>query len=361
MYKNQSLPLKIAFLDFWEGVNINEVINFLHLNDYNFIEDYINPDLVVYSCFGERHLDYTHSKLLFYCGENVIPDFNICDFAISSVKIQYENRNLWIPCSHISTLSHVPDNTREITPELLNRKFCSFIYSQDKLGKGAKYRKIFCEQLMQKYKHVDCPGRILHNMESELLTKREDFQNWHASKLHFLNGYKFNIAFENSDAPGYITEKLSDCYIANTVPIYWGSSADIAPYPKESMICANNYNSIDDLIARIIEVDNNDELYLSILRANPFIKENKKDFPNFSQQIKLFIANILEYDNSVKENYKSHAKMTDAYRCYCYRKAFQQKHIKIAHRITKYIKQFKYRCLNFFKHKFPDGGSASTM
>lgn len=40
MYKNQSLPLKIAFLDFWEGVNINEVINFLHLNDYNFIEDY---------------------------------------------------------------------------------------------------------------------------------------------------------------------------------------------------------------------------------------------------------------------------------------------------------------------------------
>lgn len=351
MYKNQSLPLKIAFLDFWEGVNINEVINFLHLNDYNFIEDYINPDLVVYSCFGEQHLDYTHCTLLFYCGENVIPDFNICDFAISSVKIQYENRNLWIPCSHISTINHVPDYTRKITPVLLNRKFCSFIYSQDNVGQGAKYRKIFCEQLMQKYKHVDCPGRILHNMESELLTKREDFQNWHASKLAFLSYYKFNIAFENSDVPGYITEKLSDCYLSNTVPIYWGSSADLTPYPKKSMICANDYNSIDELIERIIEVDNNDELYLSILRANPFRLENKCFFPDFNQQIINFIADVLKYDKKDKADYKSHANLTDAYRCACYRKRLRKKHNKISSKLSENIKKIKQKIISFFIRK----------
>lgn len=341
--------LKIAFVDFWEGVNIDEVIKFLHLNDYNLIEDYITPDLVIYSCFGEKHLDYTHCTLLFYSGENVIPDFNMCDFSISTVKIQYENRNLWIPCSHISTIGFTPGCIQEITPDLLNRDFCSFIYSQDNAGQGAAYRKIFCETLINKYKHVDCPGSILHNMESDLLSKRYDMKNWHTSKLLFLNRYKFNIAFENSDVPGYITEKLTDCYLANTVPIYWGSSKDIAPYPKESMICANDYNSIDELIKRVIEVDTNDELYLSILRANPFRKENKDKSVDFNQQIKLFIANILKYDKLAHSDYRSHFKLTDAYRCARYRKAYQQKHIIFARKLYNFINRFKRKFLRFFK------------
>lgn len=349
--QEEGQTLKIAFVDFWEGANINEVINFLHLNKYTLIEDYINPDLVVYSCFGEKHLDYTHCTLLFYCGENVIPDFNMCDFAISSVKIQFENRNLWIPCSHISTVEHAHDTIKDITPDSLNRKFCSFIYSQDNVGSGAAFRRVFCEQLMQKYKHVDCPGRILHNMESELLSRRDDLQNWHASKLSFLNDYKFNIAFENSDVPGYITEKLSDCYLAGTVPIYWGSTADIAPYPKESMICANDYNSIDELIERIIEVDTNDELYLSILRANPFRAENKKKFPNFDQQIISFIEDVLKYDKNKKTDYRSHAERTDAYRCANYRKEFQRKHTRIAGKLYICIKHFKRYVSSFFKRK----------
>ena len=351
MEQKKKQALKIAFLDFWEGANISEIISFLHLDEYDLIEDYICPDLVVYSCFGEKHLDYTHCTLLFYSGENVIPDFNVCDFSISTVKIQYENRHLWIPCSHISTIGYTPDCIQEVTPNLLNRDFCSFIYSQDSEGKGAIYRRIFCEQLMKKYKHVDCPGKILHNTESDLLSKRYDIKNWHASKLLFLNRYKFNIAFENSDGPGYITEKLTDCYLANTVPIYWGSSKDIAPYPKESMICANDYNSIDELIKRIIEVDTNDELYLSILRANPFRIENKDNFPDFDQQIKIFIANLFKYNKAANSDYKSHFYMTDAYRCFHYRKEFQQNHIKIARKLYHYIKKLKQKFLTLFKIK----------
>lgn len=351
MEQKKKQALKIAFLDFWEGANISEIISFLHLDEYDLIEDYICPDLVVYSCFGEKHLDYTHCTLLFYSGENVIPDFNTCDFAISSIKIQYENRHLWIPCSHISTIGYTPDCLQEITPVLLNRKFCSFIYGQDHVGKGSEFRRIFCEQLIKKYKHVDCPGRILHNMESQLLAKRDDLQNWHASKLLFLNDYKFNIAFENSDVPGYITEKLSDCYLANTVPIYWGSSADISPYPKESMICANDYNSIDELINQIIKVDSDDELYLSMLHANPFRDENKGQFPDFSQQIRHFIASILKYNKADDADYKSHAERTDAYRCALYRKEFQQNHIKIARKLYHYIKKLKQKFLTLFKIK----------
>ena len=34
--------------------------------------------------------------------------------------------------------------------------------------------------------------------------------------------YKFVVAFENSQVPGYITEKVMNVRLANAVPIYWG-------------------------------------------------------------------------------------------------------------------------------------------
>ena len=41
-------------------------------------------------------------------------------------------------------------------------------------------------------------------------------------KLKIISNHKFNIAFENSSYPGYVTEKITDAFIANTIPIYWG-------------------------------------------------------------------------------------------------------------------------------------------
>ena len=34
------------------------------------------------------------------------------------------------------------------------------------------------------------------------------------------------MAFENDDAPGYVTEKLGLAFLAGAVPIYWGPSTD---------------------------------------------------------------------------------------------------------------------------------------
>ena len=34
--------------------------------------------------------------------------------------------------------------------------------------------------------------------------------------------YKFHIAVENSSLPNYMTEKLHDCFLTKTVPIYYG-------------------------------------------------------------------------------------------------------------------------------------------
>lgn len=348
--------IRVGIVDFWE-MTAQEKKRYISIfqRKYKVIEDEINPDILFYSCFGDKHLEYNNCKKIFYTGENVTPDFNTCDYAISTVKIKYSDKCIWIPEAHWASRS-MEENYKDIDERKLlsRRKFCSFIYNNESTGHGAKLRKIFCKQLMQ-YKEIDCPGKVLHNMDSNLLSNRMDPENWHNSKILFISNYKFNIAFENSEAPGYITEKLVDCYMANTVPIYWGSSGDVYPYPKESMICANDYKTVDELIARIQEVDNDDELYIKILGANPFRKENRPCLPDFQEQLCNFISKIIGSNN---EPERILLPITDAQRCYKYKKLLDRPHIKIILKIEHIIKKFVYiakvkcrRIFNFFRKR----------
>jgi hypothetical protein len=46
-----------------------------------------------------------------------------------------------------------------------------------------------------------------------------------AHKRDVLRRTRFSICYENvSDLPGYITEKIFDCFFAGCVPVYWGAS-----------------------------------------------------------------------------------------------------------------------------------------
>jgi hypothetical protein len=52
-----------------------------------------------------------------------------------------------------------------------------------------------------------------------------------------LEKYKFSICYENArDTPGYITEKIFDCFFAGCVPIYWGANNITDHIPKECFI-----------------------------------------------------------------------------------------------------------------------------
>lgn len=297
----QASKLKITFVDFWDDFNETHEAQFLSYFSKNFQveQDAENPDVVVYSCFGTVHQKYENALRIFFTGENLKPDFNVCDYSFGTVKLDYRGKHLWVPFSEFMMKRPAVVNT-PIEPELAERKFCSFIYSQATIGEGTQLRKQFCEQLMREYKHVDCPGRVLHNMDAPELAARNDAANWLQSKRHFLGKYKFNIAFENSSAPGYITEKLTDAYLGNTVPIYWGGDGDTAHYPKESMICANDYPTTEALIARIKEVDENNELYLRMLAANPLRTENNCPAPDFATQIADFLKHAVE--ESIREH-----------------------------------------------------------
>jgi hypothetical protein len=60
-------------------------------------------------------------------------------------------------------------------------------------------------------------------------------------KLALLGGYRFALVIENTRYPGYITEKLFDCFFARCIPVYHGAP-DVAQYvPPSAFIDARQF------------------------------------------------------------------------------------------------------------------------
>ena len=70
-------------------------------------------------------------------------------------------------------------------------------------------------------------------------------------KLGTVRRYRFSIAYENMEWPGYITEKIVDCFVAGIVPVYLGAP-DVSDYiPAGSFLDAARFASSADLADRM--------------------------------------------------------------------------------------------------------------
>lgn len=56
-----------------------------------------------------------------------------------------------------------------------------------------------------------------------------------------------------------------DAFLADTIPIYYGSDIVNDIFNPDSFIRCNDIESFDEIISRIIELDNNDTEYLEML------------------------------------------------------------------------------------------------
>ncbi len=68
------------------------------------------------------------------------------------------------------------------------------------------------------------------------------------SKAEVLEKYRFCLCYENGrDIPGYITEKIFDCFLAGVVPVYWGWEGASALIPPETFIDRRRFASHEAL------------------------------------------------------------------------------------------------------------------
>ena len=166
----------------------------------------------------------------------------------------------WIVPSVPSRLAYVfgGEKSEEIEKllETPKTRFCNFVYSNDYI-ESTKVRRDFCKLLAQ-YKKVDCPGASLNNMPP--IPEEAPKRRWPA-KLDFLANYKFTIAFEHASAENYLTEKIWHAFFTGSIPIYWGCPRVAEYFNPEAFVNCHDYETFDDVVERVREIDNSPRLY----------------------------------------------------------------------------------------------------
>jgi hypothetical protein len=250
--------IKIYFTDFWPVFDIyDNYFTKLLSERYDLEVTTENPDFLIYSVFGTEYLRYNCPRI-FYTGENVRPNFQECDWAFT-FDLTDNTRHYRLPLYPI--FGNVMDlvSSKPDPEKLLKEKkyFCNFIYS----NAGPKLRRDFFYEL-SKYKKVDSAGRLFRNTDRRI-----------NNKLDFIKDYKFTIAFENESYPGYTTEKIFEPMLVNSIPIYWGNPNVDLDFNPESFINYHELGSIDAVIDKVKELDNDDNKYMEML-SKPFLKNN---------------------------------------------------------------------------------------
>ena len=238
-----------------------------------------DPDYIVYSAFGHEHLNYNCIRI-FYTGEEICPDFNICDYGIGFEYLTFGDRYFRLPIMYEPFYLNDYKNML-VRPEALdpNRKFCSFVYSNPNAN---SMRTNFFARLSE-YKQVASGGKILNNVGGPV-----------ANKLDFERQFKFSIAFENVRHNGYTTEKLMQSFAAGGIPVYWGDPKVSDMFNSKAFINVSDYSSIDEAIEYIKFVDQNDDEYLKLLREPAIRDEYKLEVIKASYSA--FVKNIFDQD-----------------------------------------------------------------
>jgi hypothetical protein len=255
----ETIEKKVKYVSFWNNFD-------RHLYD-PFFKDILSIDILnkydtiyIYSVFGpgpvtkEQNALYIHFSGeghhfkndiydLYYVadlpGKNVIPHMHYVVSQLEHSKYpRYENNYL--------------RRVRVLEPKT---KFCCFVTCNGVNG-NVQIRNYFFHKL-NGVKHVDSAGMLFNNTGFYAPRDPLEYRN-------FAKQYKFQLCFENTSQHYYLTEKLTNAYYNNTIPVYWGCPEVFEIFNKDAFLWLPENPTeadIDELIRKIIELDNDDELY----------------------------------------------------------------------------------------------------
>lgn len=192
---------------------------FIHtiLTKYYNVEISDKPDYVFYYESSYEYLKYDCIRI-FNTGENVTPNFNLCDYGIGIDYLTFGDRYYRLPPFFTATFYSKKDielakeidleNPKKVTKEDLKKRteFCSFVYSN---YLADDRRKDLFDTIFS-YKKINSGGRYLNNIGGPV-----------ENKLEFELKHKFSMAIENSCRDGYTTDRIINSLTAGVIPIYW--------------------------------------------------------------------------------------------------------------------------------------------
>lgn len=152
------------------------------------------------------------------------------------------------------------------------KRHMSLIASAKRQLPGHRLRHEIADWIAESGNQVDLLGRAHRPIEL---------------KQDGLAPYRFSVVIENCREPGYFSEKLMDCLLCRTVPIYWGAP-DIAEFFNvEGMIICENAKDIRHAVASLGQGDYE--------RLALYMEENFQRALSYRNQEKA-IAHLLQHE-----------------------------------------------------------------
>ena len=216
--------------------------------------------------------------------------YHYFDHIISQNKIeddkheQFQGALPWHINKSYSELISLPDNKAD------KQNKVSWITSNQGWMKGHAIRMRFINYLTKNKFPFTLYGRGFNEIED---------------KFTGLYPYKYSIAIENSYYNNYWTEKLADCFLSWTMPIYYGAPNIFDYFPKESMIWIDPNQPQKALQTINDAIDNNAwkknldaikisrELILNKYQLFPLITNRLKQHPFSDKQTLINIPKII--------------------------------------------------------------------
>jgi hypothetical protein len=126
------------------------------------------------------------------------------------------------------------------------------------------------------------------------LGERGDFNQWREDKINTFRPFQYSLCIENSSRENYFSEKITDCILNKTIPIYWGCSNIGDFYNDKGIIQVKNADEI-------IRVLNNLEpdYYNSVL---DIIEENYNrafEYKDYVGNVKDSLISIFKINNLI--------------------------------------------------------------
>lgn len=255
--------ISIHFVDFWDKFQRDSNFLLKAIKEIYEVElDDSHPEIVFFSHFGNDHKKYKKSVLFFFSGEPLDVDFSNCDYALSwrflkqsnhyrlpLFQMYYQDVGGW---KQKYEQTKNTDQLRSIWSE--KKALCCMVVSNPKCEVR---NEVFHE--LSKFIPVDSGGRFLNNIGGPVKNKAD-----------FIRDYKFVLSFENSNHPGYTTEKIFEPILEGCIPIYWGNPHIGRDVNEKRILNFKNFKNVEDLANTILEIDSNESKALEILDQNIF-------------------------------------------------------------------------------------------
>jgi len=167
----------------------------------------VESPLVFPKAYNYIKFNFNEFSKIFTCEKTILDTIPNAEFVpIGGCWIPLEHHQLYTKTKNASIIA----STKYYLPgHKLRQKICSYGFNIDVYGRGRK--------------EID-------------------------SKLEGLKDYKFSVVVENCKADYYFTEKIIDCFVTGTIPIYWGCPSIEVFFDINGIVTFDTADQLKDIL-----------------------------------------------------------------------------------------------------------------